>query len=91
MEIKMFYNEYTKKPYTGKNVEILASTGLKGGFMTFKQALSLGYSIPKGTKTVAKLIRPMMETVEDKNGKEEVMRSGRTFHVFHTSQLEQSA
>ena len=87
----MYYNEYTKKPYTGKNVEILASTGFKGGFMTFKQALSLGYSIPKGTKTVARLIKPMMETVEDKNGKEEDMRSGRPFHVFHTSQLEKSA
>lgn len=87
----MYYNELTKKPYTGKNVDILASTGLKGGFMTFKQALQLGYSIPKGTKTVARLIKPMMETVEDKKGKEQIMRSGRPFYVFHVSQLEKSA
>ena len=45
----MYYNEKTKRPYSGKNIEILEATGLKAGFMTFRQAIELGYKIPKGT------------------------------------------
>jgi antirestriction protein ArdC len=85
----MYYNELTKKPYSGKNIEILEATGLKGGFLTFNQAMKLGYKIPKGTKTIAKLIRPMLEEVEVNKGKWEVKQSGRLFPVFHKSQLEE--
>lgn len=84
----MFYNELTKKYYQGKNVEILQATGFTGGFLTFNQANKLGGVIPKGTKAVAKLIKPMFDLVELKNGKLEERLSGRKFSVFHISQVE---
>ena len=84
----MHYNEKTKRPYSGKNIEILEATGLKGGFMTFRQAIELGYKIPKGTKAIAKIIRPMEEFVEQADGSSKVEMSGRKFPVFHKSQLE---
>jgi antirestriction protein ArdC len=88
----MYYNEKTKRPYSGKNIEILEATGLKGGFMTFRQAIELGYKIPKGTKAIAKIIRPMEEFKEQADGSSKVQMSGRLFPVFHKSQLqEQSA
>ena len=87
----MFYNEKTKKPYSGKNIEILEATGLKGGFMTFNQAVELGYKIPKGTKAIAKIIRPMEEFKEQPDGSSKVHMSGRKFPVFHKSQLEQNS
>lgn len=84
----MYYNEKTKRPYSGKNIEILEATGLKGGFMTFRQAIELGYKIPKGTKAIAKIIRPMEQFVEQADGSSKVEMSGRKFPVFHKSQLE---
>ena len=84
----MYYNEKTKRPYSGKNIEILEATGLKGGFMTFRQAIELGYKIPKGTKAIAKIIRPMEQFVEQAVGSSKVEMSGRKFPVFHKSQLE---
>ena len=48
----MYYNEKTKKEYAGKNVEILQATGLTGGFVTFRQAIEIGYVVPKGTKAL---------------------------------------
>ncbi len=84
----MYYNEETKRPYSGKNIEILESTGFKGGFMTFRQAIKLGYKVPKGTKAVAKIIRPMEEFKEQSDGSSKVEMSGRKFPVFHKSQLE---
>ena len=85
----MYYNAYTQKHYEGKNVEILKSTGLTGGFMTFNQAYKLGYQIPKGTKAIAKLNKPYWTMVETHNGKLEEKFSARKFCVFHTSQLTQ--
>jgi len=87
----MYYNEYTKKEYAGKNVEILQATGLTGGFVTFNQAVKLGYIVPKGTKAVAKLNKPLWDTVELANGKMEERFSARKFSVFHTSQLTQES
>jgi len=87
----MYYNEKTKRPYSGKNIEILEATGLKGGFMTFRQAVELGYKIPKGTKAIAKIIRPMEEFKEQADGSSKVEMSGRKFPVFHKSQLEQQS
>ena len=88
----MYYNEKTKRTNSGKNIEILEATGLKGGFMTFRQAVELGYKIPKGTKASAKIIRPMEEFKEQADGSSKVQMSGRKFPVFHKSQLqEQSA
>jgi len=88
----MYYNEKTKRPYSGKNIEILEATGLKGGFLTFRQAIDLGYKVPKGTKAIAKIIRPMEEFKEQADGSSKVQMSGRLFPVFHKSQLqEQSA
>lgn len=84
----MYYNEKTKRPYQGKNIEILEATGLKGGFMTFNQAIDLGYKIPKHTKAIAKLIRPVEEFKKQADGSEKVEMSGRKFSVFHKSQLE---
>ena len=55
----MYYNHKTKRPYSGKNIEILEATGLKGGFMTFRQAIELGFKVPAGTKAIAKIIRPI--------------------------------
>jgi len=60
--------------------------------MTFRQAIELGYKIPKGTKAIAKIIRPMEEFKEQADGSSKVQMSGRLFPVFHKSQLqEQSA
>jgi len=83
----MFYNEKTKKPYQGSNIETLMATGLSGGFLTFCQARDLGYTIPKGTKIVAKLIQPMPDKVVERNGKLQEKKSARRFNVFHVSQL----
>lgn len=74
-----YYNLYTKKPFTGKNLEKLQSTNLDGGFCTFNQARKLGAQIIKGSKAVAKLSR----MVED--GKEQQFRS---YCVFHSSQIQ---
>ena len=84
----MYYNEKTKKPYQGKNIEILEATGLKGGFMTFNQARDLGYKVPKGVKCIAKLIRPMEEFKVQADGSSKVEMSGRKFPVWHKSQVE---
>ena len=83
----MFYNEKTKKPYQGSNIETLMATGLSGGFLTFCQVRDLGYTIPKGTKIVAKLIQPMPDKVVERNGKLQEKKSARRFNVFHVSQL----
>ena len=76
----MYYNYFTKNEYKGKNIEILEATGKTGGFCTFNQAITNGYSI-------AKLIRPMVDLVELPNGKIDHKQSGRKFSVFHISQL----
>tara|TARA_Y100000114_G_scaffold106003_1_gene99274 strand:+ start:676 stop:951 length:276 start_codon:yes stop_codon:yes gene_type:complete len=83
----MFYNQYTGNAYQGKNIEILEKTGKTGGFCTFNQAIKLGYSIPKGTKAIAKLIKPMIDLVEQPDGRLDERQSGRMFSVFHISQL----
>lgn len=83
----MYYNEKTKKPYQGSNIETLKATGLSGGFLTFCQARDLGYTIPKGTKIVAKLIQPMPNKVVERNGKLQEKKSARRFNVFHVTQL----
>ena len=83
----MYYNYFTKNEYQGKNIEILQATGKTGGFCTFNQAVTNGYSVPKGTKAIAKLIRPMVDLVTLPNGKFEEKQSGRKFSVFHISQL----
>jgi len=88
----MYYNEKTKKPYQGSNIETLEATGLSGGFLTFCQARDLGYKIPKGTKIVAKLIQPMGDKlVEKPNGELETKKSARRFNVFHVSQLKKES
>ena len=83
----MYYNEYTKKHYQGKNVEILKATGLTGGFLTFNQAFKLGGVILKGTKAVAKLTKPLPEIKEMPNGKLTEVISGRKHPIFHISQV----
>tara|TARA_X000001382_G_scaffold130890_1_gene127633 strand:+ start:6723 stop:6989 length:267 start_codon:yes stop_codon:yes gene_type:complete len=83
----MYYNALTQKHYEGKNIEILKATGLTGGFMTFNQAVKLGYKIPKGTKAIAKLNKPHWRLVETANGKLEEKLSASKFSVFHSSQL----
>lgn len=84
----MFYNEYTKQPYQGKNVEILEKTGFKGGFLTFNQAFKMGGIIPKGTKAIAKLTKPVIDLQELKDGSLQEKISGRKFSVFHISQIQ---
>ncbi len=83
----MFYNEYTKKAYQGKNIEILKETGFTGGFLTFNQAFKLGGIIEKGTKCVAKLIKPHPEVKELPSGKLQEIVSGRKYPIFHISQV----
>jgi len=84
-----YYNEYTKKFYQGKNIDILKETGLEGGFVTFNQAVKLGGFIPKGTRAVAKLIQPMPgDLVKTPDGKIEHKVSGRRYSVFHVSQVQ---
>lgn len=85
----MFYNLYTEKDYQGKNIEILKATGLTGGFLTFNQAIKLGFKIPKGTKAIAKLNKPHWKLEKLANGKLEEKLSASKFPVFHESQLTQ--
>jgi len=88
----MYYNEKTKNLYQGSNIETLKATGLTGGFLTFCQARDLGYTIPKGTKIVAKLIQPIGDKlVEKPNGELETKKSARRFNVFHVSQLKKES
>ncbi len=75
----MYYNIYTKQSFSGKNLEKLESTNLKGGFCTFNQARKLGAKVIKGSKAVCKLSRMITE------GKENEFRS---YPVFHESQIE---
>lgn len=84
----MYFNYFTKKPFQGKNIEILENTNLTGGFLTFLQARKLGGAIPKGTKSVAKLIMPMLELKANTKGQLEEKMSGRKYSVFHISQVE---
>lgn len=76
----MYYNIYTKKEFSGKNLEKLQSTNLQGGFCTFNQARKMGATIIKGSKAVAKLSRMVIDA-----GKETEFRS---YPVFHESQIE---
>ena len=73
------YNLYTKKPFSGKNLEKLEATNLEGGFRTFNQARKLGAKVIKGSKAVCKLSRIVTQ------GKEDEFRS---YSVFHQSQIE---
>ena len=75
----MYYNLYTNKQFTGKNLDILESTGLEGGFCTFNQARKMGAQVIKGSKAVAKLSRMVQD------GKETEFRS---YPVFHESQIQ---
>ena len=86
-EAIMYYNEKTGNEYHGKNLEILEATGKTGGFCTFRQAVDLGYSVPKGTKAIAKIIAPIPTTDTLANGKIVEKMAGRRFSVFHISQL----
>ena len=75
----MYYNIYTKKEFSGKNLEKLQSTNLQGGFCTFNQARKMGAKVIKGSKAVVKLSRMVVD------GKEMEFRS---YPVFHVSQIE---
>jgi antirestriction protein ArdC len=75
----MYYNLYTKQTFSGKNLEKLEATNLKGGFCTFNQARKLGGKVIKGSKAVTKLSRMITE------GKENEFRS---YSVFHQSQIQ---
>jgi len=75
----MYYNLYTKKTFSGKNLEKLEATNLKGGFCTFNQARKLKGKVIKGSKAVCKLSRMVAE------GKENEFRS---YPIFHESQIE---
>ena len=75
----MYYNLYTKQTFSGKNLEKLEATNLKGGFCTFNQARKLKAKVIKGSKAVCKLSRMITE------GKENEFRS---YPVFHESQIE---
>tara|TARA_R100001440_G_scaffold74497_1_gene100039 strand:- start:562 stop:810 length:249 start_codon:yes stop_codon:yes gene_type:complete len=74
-----YFNIYTKQSFSGKNLEKLQNTNLKGGFCTFNQARKLGGKVIKGSKAVCKLSRMITE------GKENEFRS---YPVFHESQIE---
>ena len=84
----MFYNEYTKKEYAGMNIEILAKTGLKGGFLTFNQAKKLGGFIKKGSKAVAKISTPIFDNYVVNGETINQFNSARKVAVFHVSQIE---
>ena len=84
----MFYNEYTKKEYAGMNIEILAKTGLKGGFLTFNQAKKLGGFIKKGSKAVAKINTPIFDNYVVNGETINQFNSARKVAVFHVSQIE---
>ena len=77
----MYFNIFTKKEFTGKNLEVLQLTNLTGGFATLYQFKKLGGRVPKGSKAVARLIRPTQN--EDVEGN----KSFRTYCVFHESQI----
>jgi antirestriction protein ArdC len=76
-----FINHITKESYTGKNLELLSKTGFSGEFLTFNQAFQVGGVVPKGTKSVASLVR----FLNNDNPKKAQFKR---FAVFHISQIE---
>ncbi len=75
----MYYNLYTKKSFSGINLERLQATNLTGGFCTFNQARKMKAKVIKGSKAVARLTRLVTEGKEDEF---------RTYPVFHSSQIQ---
>ena len=75
----MYYNLYTKQTFSGKNLEKLEATNLKGGFCTFNQARKLGGKVIKGSKAVCKLSRLITESKDNEF---------RSYSVFHQSQIQ---
>ena len=75
-----YYNLYTKQNFSGKNLEKLQATKLKGGFCTFNQAKKMGAKVIKGSKAICKLSRMVADA-----GKETEFRS---YPVFHQSQIQ---
>jgi antirestriction protein ArdC len=82
----MFYNFYTKEAYSERNAEILKSSGLTGGFLTFNQARKLGGQVRKGSKCVARLSRFVEQEINKKTNQLE--NGFRSYPVFHISQID---
>ena len=80
---KVFINYVTKKSYTGDNVKLLKKSGFDGEFITFRQCVSIGGKVPKGTKSVASLLKYLPQNELDT--KKPVVKR---FAVFHVSQVE---
>ena len=77
----MFRNYVTKISYTGKNVDRLIDSGFEGEFITFNQTFKIGGVVPKGTKSVASLVRMI-------NNDDPKKPYFKRFAVFHISQIE---
>ena len=82
-------NYLTKKPYSGKNADILAEYESEG-FLTFMQAKSIGRRVAKGTGI--ELIRVVSKKVEDPaTGETKFKKVPKRFWVFpieETTELE---
>ena len=77
----MYINYVTKESYTGENINLLRKSGYEGEFITFKQAFEIGGVVPKGTKSVASLVRMI-------NNDDPKKPYFKRFAVFHISPIE---
>jgi antirestriction protein ArdC len=85
------FNFVTKKPYSGKNAEILASKNFSSPyFLTFKQAQANGRRVRKGEKgiTLMRVVR-VEERVSD--GRQRPSNKPKYFSVFNIEQTEEIA
>jgi antirestriction protein ArdC len=82
----MYYNFYTNKEYTGKNLDLLEATGLTGAFLTFNQARKLKGQVRKGSKCVARLTRFIDKKLSQKT--DQLENGFCSYPVFHISQID---
>lgn len=84
------YNASTRRPYRGINVLVLWAAEMRlktsgGGWLTYRQAESLGGHVRKGEKGTPVVFWKMLTAKDDDERKIPMLRY---FTVFHTSQCE---
>lgn len=82
-------NYKTKEAYTNTNAEVLANSGYESPYwVTFKQALDIGFAVRKGEKGT-ELKRVVIKKVKDKDtGEVKEKKLLKRFYVFNLSQLD---
>lgn len=96
LDLDIQINALTRKPYSGKNIGILAQAQFEGEFptgewVTFKQALELGRCVKKGQKAAARILKIVPKKAEKADGSKDEKRKKnvvKTYAVFNIAQTE---